>query len=169
MAIQRGKRSVLTSSTATISRMGVVSPTIPDVSGLTDMVSKSISNIAETQAKAIDSEYITNFDINTTRFVSEKTNAILDSGEEPDIDRYQKELESYYSAIEKDAPQRLKNQIQQKFYNLYLNGLDHVKGHANKVKYNKAAETFDVWKLNTMDYISNEVNNIIKTQDKYRT
>ena len=166
MAIERGKRSVLTSSTATISRMGVVSPTIPDVSGLTNMVSKSISNIAETQAKAIDSEYITNFDINTTRFVSEKTNAILNSGEEPDIDRYQKELESYYSAIEKDAPQRLKNQIQQKFYNLYLNGLDHVKGHANKVKYNKAAETFDVWKLNTMDYISNEVNNIIKTQDK---
>lgn len=166
MAIQRGKRNVLTSSTATISRMGVVSPTIPDVSGLTDMVSKSIGNIAETQAKAIDSEYITNFDINTTRFVSEKTNAILDSGEEPDIDRYQKELESYYSAIEKDAPQRLKNQIQQKFYNLYLNGLDHVKGHANKVKYNKAAETFDVWKLTTMDYITNEVNNIIKTQDK---
>lgn len=166
MAIERGKRNVLTSSTATISRMGVVSPTIPDVSGLTDMVSKSIANIAETQAKAIDSEYITNFDINTTRFVSDKTNSILNSTEEPDIERYQKELESYYSAIEKDAPQRLKNQIQQKFYNLYLNGLDHVKGHANKVKYNKAAETFELWKLNTMDYISNEVNNIIKTQDK---
>lgn len=166
MAIERGKRNVLTSSTATISRMGVVSPTIPDVSGLTDMVSKSIANIAETQAKAIDSEYITNFDINTTRFVSDKTNSILNSTEEPDIEKYQKELESYYSAIEKDAPQRLKNQIQQKFYNLYLNGLEHVKGHANKVKYNKAAETFDVWKLTTMDYITNEVNNIIKTQDK---
>jgi len=166
MAIERGKRSVLTSSTATISRMGVVSPSIPNVSDFSQMVSKSISNIAEIQAKAIDAEYLTNFDINTTKFVSEKTNAILNSQEEPDVAKYQTEMESYFSAIEKDSPQRLKNQIQQKFYNQYLNGVEHIKKHANNVKFNKAEENYTLWKSSTFDYLSNEVNNIIKTRDK---
>jgi hypothetical protein len=166
MAIERGKRSVLTSSTATISRMGVVSPSIPNVSDFSQMVSKSISNIAEIQAKAIDAEYLTNFDINTTKFVSEKTNAILNSQEEPDVAKYQTEMESYFSAIEKDSPQRLKNQIQQKFYNQYVNGVEHIKKHANNVKFNKAEENYTLWKSSTFDYLSNEVNNIIKTRDK---
>lgn len=166
MPIERGKRNVLTSSTSTISRMGVVSPSIPQVGEFANMVSKSISNIAEIQAKAIDSEYLTNFDINTTRFVSEKTNAILNSQEEPDVAKYQAEMESYFAGIEKDAPQRLKNQIQQKFYNQYLNGVEHIKNHANNVKYNKAEENYNLWKSSTFDYLSNEVNNIIKTRDK---
>jgi len=164
--LKRGQRNVLTSSTATISRMGVVSPTIPQISEYTNMISKQLSNLAEVQAKSIDADYLTNYDINTTKFITEKTNAILNSQDEPDLVKFQTELESYYSAIEKDSPQRLKSQIQQTFFNKYLNSIEHVKNHANNVKFNKSGENFELSKANVFDYLGFEIDNIIKTQDQ---
>ena len=87
--IQRTRRTQTVSPSGTASRMGVVDVYTPNISEMFNVAANTMNNLAENQIKILDAKWQNNFETETTKYINNKVESILKSGEKPDLTRFQ--------------------------------------------------------------------------------
>ena len=140
--IQRTRRTQTVSPSGTASRMGVVDVYTPDISKLVGGVSNVIDNLAENQIKILDAKWQNQFETETTKYLNEKVNNILESGEKPDLTRFQEEADGYINGVLEGVPERLSVNAESYFNQKNINAFEILRKKANLIEFNEGNDAY---------------------------
>ena len=117
--IKRTRRMNTVSPSATASRMGVVDVYTPNLSQTFNVVADTMNTLAENQIKILDAKWQNNFETETTKYLNNKLNTILQSGEKPDLEKFQEEADGYINGVLANVPERLSIGAES-YFNIYI-------------------------------------------------
>ena len=151
------------SPSSTASRMGVVTVGTPNISGITQPIADSLNAFGEAQAKLYDTKWLNNYEFNTGMFINNHVNDILASGEIPNLEKFNAEMNAYNDAILTEAPERLKIAANGYFQTKFINSFEVLRDQANTLTFNDAVETHSIWSNNIIADYENSLLQITMT------
>jgi len=151
--IKRTRRMNTVSPSATASRMGVVDVYTPNLSQTFNVVADTMNTLAENQIKILDAKWQNNFETETTKYLNNKLNTILQSGEKPDLIKFQEEADGYINGVLANVPERLSIGAESYFNQKNLNAFEQLRKQANIIEYNELVASYD-------KHIASEIENI---------
>ncbi len=151
--IKRTRRMNTVSPSATASRMGVVDVYTPNLSQTFNVVADTMNTLAENQIKILDAKWQNNFETETTKYLNNKLNTILQSGEKPDLEKFQEEADGYINGVLANVPERLSIGAESYFNQKNLNAFEQLRKQANIIEYNELVASYDT-------HIDSELENI---------
>lgn len=128
---------------STAARMGVVDVYSPDVSRMFGAVSDTINTLAENQVKVLDAKWQNNFETETTKYLNNKLQSILKSGEKPDLEKYQEEADGYINGVLAGVPERLSINAESFYNQKNLNAFETLRKQANIFEYKELTESYE--------------------------
>lgn len=140
--IKRTRRTELVSPSGTASRMGVVDVYSPDVSKMFGAVSDTINTLAENQIKILDAKWQNNFETETTKYLNNKVNGIIKSGEKPDLVKFQEETDGYINGVLDGVPERLSINAESYYNQKNLNAFETLRKQANIIEFNESNNAY---------------------------
>ena len=140
--IQRTRRTQTVSPSGTASRMGVVDVYTPDISKMVGGVANVIDNLAENQIKILDAKWQNQFETETTKYLNEKVNNILQSGEKPDLIKFQEETDGYINGVLEGVPERLSVNAESYFNQKNINSFEILRKKANLIEFNEGNDAY---------------------------
>lgn len=140
--IQRTRRTQTVSPSGTASRMGVVDVYTPDISKMVGGVANVIDNLAENQIKILDAKWQNQFETETTKYLNEKVNNILQSGEKPDLIKFQEETDGYINGVLEGVPERLSVNAESYYNQKNLNSFEILRKKANLIEFNEGNDAY---------------------------
>lgn len=140
--IQRTRRTQTVSPSGTASRMGVVDVYTPDISKMVGGISNVIDNLAENQIKILDAKWQNQFETETTKYLNEKVNNILQSGEKPDLIKFQEETDGYINGVLEGVPERLSVNAESYFNQKNINSFEILRKKANLIEFNEGNDAY---------------------------
>jgi hypothetical protein len=140
--IQRTRRTQTVSPSGTASRMGVVDVYTPNISQMFNVAADTMNTLAENQIKILDAKWQNNFETETTKYLNEKVNNILESGEKPDLTRFQEEADGYINGVLSNVPERLSINAEAYFNQKNLNAFEILRKKANLIEFNEGNDAY---------------------------
>jgi len=163
--IKRTRRTELVSPSGTASRMGVVDVYSPNISKMFGAVSDTINTLAENQVKILDAKWQNNFETETTKYLNDKVNTILKSGEKPDLQKFQEESDGYINGVLTGVPERLSISAESYYNQKNLNSFETLRKQANIIEYTELNDSYQNNLENTLADVDTFLeNNSITTQ-----
>ena len=163
--IKRTRRTELVSPSGTASRMGVVDVYSPNISNMFGAVSDTINTLAENQVKILDAKWQNNFETETTKYLNNKVNGILKSGEKPDLQKFQEETDGYINGVLAGVPERLSINAESYYNQKNLNAFETLRKQANLIEYAELSDSYATNLESTLaDVDSFLENNFMTTQ-----
>jgi len=161
--IQKINPTTTVSPSSTASRMGVVTVGTPNISGITDPITDSLNAFGEEQAKLYDTKWLNDYEFNTGMFINNHVNDVLASGEMPNLEKFNAEMNAYNDAILAEAPERLKIAANGYFQTKFVNSFEVLRDQANTLTFNDAVETHNIWSNNIIADYENDLLQITMT------
>jgi len=140
--IQTTRRTQIVSPSGTASRMGVVDVYTPNISQMFNVAADTMNTLAENQIKILDAKWQNKFETETTKYLNEKVNNILESGEKPDLTRFQEEVDGYINGVLEGVPERLSVNAESYFNQKNLNSFDILRKKANLIEFNEGNDAY---------------------------
>lgn len=140
--IKTTRRTELVSPSGTASRMGVVDVYSPNISNMFGAVSDTINTLAENQVKILDAKWQNNFETETTKYLNNKVNGILQSGEKPDLQKFQEETDGYINGVLAGVPERLSINAESYYNQKNLNAFETLRKQANIIEYTELNDSY---------------------------
>lgn len=163
--IKRTRRTELVSPSGTASRMGVVDVYSPNISKMFGAVSDTINTLAENQVKILDAKWQNNFETETTKYLNNKVNGILKSGEKPDLQKFQEETDGYINGVLAGVPERLSINAESYYNQKNLNAFETLRKQANIIEYTELNDSYQNNLESTLADVDTFLeNNFITTQ-----
>lgn len=141
--IQRTRRTQTVSPSGTASRMGVVDVYTPNISQMFNVAADTMNNLAENQIKILDAKWQNNFETETTKYLNNKVDSILKSGEKPDLTRFQEEADGYINGVLSNVPERLSIGAEAYFNQKNLNAFETLRKQANIIEYQELTNSYE--------------------------
>lgn len=143
--IQRSRRTSMVTPSSTAARMGVVDVYTPNISQMFNVAADTMNTLAENQIKVMDSKWQNQFEIETNKYFSNKVNGILQSGEKPDLTKFQEETDSYINGVLSEVPERLSVNAEAFYNQKNLNAFEILRKQANIMEYNENTALYGDW------------------------
>lgn len=140
--IQRTRRTQTVSPSGTASRMGVVDVYTPNVSQMFNVAADTMNTLAENQVKILDAKWQNNFETETTKYLNNKVDSILKSGEKPDLSKFQEEADGYINGVLSNVPERLSIGAEAYFNQKNLNAFETLRKQANIIEYQELSNSY---------------------------
>lgn len=157
--IKRTRRMSTVSPSGTAARMGVVDVYTPDVSKIFNIAGDTMNTLAENQIKILDTKWQNNFEIETTKYLNDKVNNILQSGEKPDLTKFQEETDGYINGVLANVPERLSIGAESYYNQKNLNAFEQLRKQANIMEYNEQVSLYETNIKSNLDNIDSYINN----------
>lgn len=141
--IQKSRRTQIVSPSGTASRMGVVDVYTPNISQMFNVAADTINTLAENQIKVMDAKWQNNFETETTKYINNKVNNILESGEKPDLTKFQEEADGYINGVLSNVPERLSIGAEAYFNQKNLNAFETLRKQANIIEYQELSDSYE--------------------------
>jgi len=129
--IKRTRRQSMVTPSSTAARMGVVDVYSPNVSQMFGAVSDTINTLAENQVKVLDAKWQNNFETETTKYLNNKLDGILKSGEKPDLEKFQEEADGYINGVLTGVPERLSINAESYYNQKNISAFETLRKQAN--------------------------------------
>ena len=143
MALKRGESLSRGSRYTKIqNQFGVVRTATPDIGSAITSFTDTFDKITLQQARFMDEEWKSSFNVGLDRFITEETNKELQS-ENPDFQKLQNKITSYKATMLSKAPKRFFNYIENKVDQVAINSLDKVVQQSNAIKEARLAESLN--------------------------
>lgn len=143
--IQRTRRTSMVTPSSTAARMGVVDVYTPNLSQMTNVVADTMNTLAENQVKVLDAKWQNQFETETNKYFSNKVNSILQSGEKPDLTKFQEETDGYINGVLAGVPERLSINAESFYNQKNLNAFEILRKQANVMEYNENTALYGEW------------------------
>ena len=143
--IQRTRRTSMVTPSSTAARMGVVDVYTPNLSQMTNVVADTMNTLAENQVKVLDAKWQNQFETETNKYFSNKVNSILQSGEKPDLEKFQEETDGYINGVLAGVPERLSISAESFYNQKNLNAFEILRKQANVMEYNENTALYGEW------------------------
>lgn len=157
--IQKTRRTQVVSPSGTASRMGVVDVYTPNISEMFNVAGDSLNKLAENQIKIMDAKWQNNFESETSQYLSNKVNSILQSGEKPDLTKFQEEADGYINGVLSNVPERLSIGAEAFFNQKNLNAFETLRKQANLIEFNEVQDAYKKNLQSSLADMDNHINN----------
>ena len=160
--IQKTRRTQTVSPSGTASRMGVVDVYTPNISQMFNVAADTMNTLAENQIKIMDAKWQNNFETETTKYLNNKVNNILESGEKPDLTKFQEEADGYINGVLSNVPERLRINAESYFNQKNINSFEILRKKANLIEYNEGYDSYESNVKEALLDFDNYINNTLK-------
>ncbi|BAQ86741.1 hypothetical protein [uncultured Mediterranean phage uvMED] len=148
---------------STAARMGVVDVYSPNVSEMFGAVSDTINTLAENQVKVLDAKWQNNFETETTKYLNNKLDGILKSGEKPDLEKFQEEADGYINGVLTGVPERLSINAESYYNQKNISAFETLRKQANIIEYKELTESYENNLQTSLSDIDNFIQNLSTT------
>lgn len=145
--------------------MGVVDVYTPNISQMFNVVSDTLNTLGENQIKILDAKWQNNFETQTSQYINNKLNSILQSGKKPDLDKFQEENKSYIEGVLSNVPERLSINAKAYYDQKNISAFEILRKQANKIEYKENYDAYEMNVLNELNNFDNFLTNIYDTSE----